>query len=76
MDCYFCHIQSNHKGLIKNVLMNWTLTTATWALDLKKLSKISTVQFVVCTLVSCVPSYNHLTLDACKLYHGKEREEA
>ncbi len=51
VDCYFSHIHSNHKGLIKNVLMNWILTTATWALELKKLSKISTVQFVVCAII-------------------------
>jgi hypothetical protein len=41
---------SYHKGLINNVLMNWILTTGTWALELKKLSKISALHFV-----SCVP---------------------
>ncbi len=50
MDCYFCHIHYNDKGLINNVLMNWTLTRATWALELKKLSKIFALHFGSCVL--------------------------
>ncbi len=50
MDCYFCHIHFNDKGFINNVLMNWILTTTTWVVELKKLSKIFALHFVSCIL--------------------------